>query len=37
MFSCTYIHSLEKNEIGPQGVQHLLTAFEKMVNLQKLE
>ena len=37
VFSCTYIHSLGGNEIGPEGVQHLLTVLEKMVQLKTLE
>ena len=37
VFSCTYIHSLGGNEIGPEGVQHLVTVLEKMVQLEKLQ
>ena len=39
VFSCTYIHSLggNGNEIGPEGVQHLVTALEKMVQLKELQ
>ena len=37
VFSCTYIHSLGLNEIGPEGVQHLVTVLEKMVQLKKLQ
>ena len=36
-FSCTYIHSLGGNKIGPEGVQHLVTVLEKMVQLKELE
>ena len=37
VFSCTYIHSLGGNKIGPEGVQHLVTVLEKMVQLKELE
>ena len=37
VFSCTYIHSLGLNKIGPEGVQHLVTVLEKMVQLEELE
>ena len=36
VFSCTYIHSLGANEIGPEGAQHL-TSLEKMVQLKELQ
>ena len=36
VFSCTYIHSLGGNEIGPEGVKHL-TVLEKMVQLKELQ
>ena len=37
VFSCTYIHSLGGNKIGPEGVQHLLPVLEKMVQLKELQ
>ena len=37
VFSCTYIHSLGVNKIGPEGVQHLVTVLEKMVQLKELK
>ena len=37
VFSCTFIHSLGANEIGPKGVQHLVTVLEKMVQLKELQ
>ena len=36
VFSCTNIHSLGLNKIGPEGVQHLVTVLEKMVQLKEL-
>ena len=37
VFSCTYIHSLGGNKIGPEGVQHLVTVLEKMVQFKELQ
>ena len=37
VFSYTYIHSLGENKIGPEGVQHLVTVLEKMVQLKELK
>ena len=37
VFLCTFIHSIGANEIGPEGVQHLVTVLEKMVQLKELQ